>query len=118
VSAVKASVFQRNPTRFDMAGQRLTTTLTETAQTISPGLVQRLRHYAAGVLEEAGFDVGSWACEVYTLDADESPSRRVYTVEYVNPKGGMLGVKGIHTERGWPSLDHGLCVASDHPIPE
>lgn len=109
-SAIKVSVLQRNPARFDMVGQRLSDTLRDTAQTISPGLVQRLRHYAAGALEEAGFEVSAWACEVYTMDADESPSDRSYTVEFVNSRGGMLGVQGILTRSGWPMLDHGVCV--------
>lgn len=106
------SVLQRNPARFDMAGQLLPYTLRDTAQSISRGLVQRLRHHAAGVLEEAGFEVGAWDCEVYTMDADEAPEDRSYTVEFINPRGGMLGVQGILTRSGWPVIDHGLCVAT------
>lgn len=112
---LKVSVLQRNPPRFDMVGQRLSDTLRDTAQTISLGLVQRLRHYAIGVLEEAGFAVGAWACEVYTMNADESPADRSYTVEFVNSRGGMLGVQGILTRAGWPCLDFGVCVSTDHP---
>lgn len=113
---LKVSVLQRNPARFDMVGKRLDDTLRDTAQTISPGLVQRLRSYAAKNLEEAGFEIGAWACEVYTMDADESPADRSYTVEFINPRGGMLGVQGILTRAGWPCLDHGVCVATGRDV--
>ena len=49
----------------------------------------------------------------YTMDGDERPANRFYTVEFTNPKGGMVGIQGIMTERGWPSLDHGLCIDRD-----
>ena len=118
----KATMLIRGEARFNMVGQRLPYNLYETDQTISPGLVKRLRNYALKSLEDAGFEVSQWACEVYTMDGDEPPSSRFYTVEFTNEKGGMLGVQGILTSKGWPHIDHGLCIdvgrEPTHPLKE
>lgn len=113
MSDIKISVMVRGEARFNMVGQRLPDTLHDTDQIISPGLVKRLRSYAAKALEDAGFAVSGWDCEVYTMDGDNPPSERFYTVEFTNAKGGMLGVQGILTSKGWPCLDHGVCVDTD-----
>ena len=104
----KTSVLRRGEPRFDMVGRRLPDSLHDTDETISPGLVARLRRYAERILVDAGFEVATWACEVYTLDAERPPSERIYTVEFTNAKGGMIGVQGIMTSSGHPSLNHGV----------
>jgi len=109
-SGTTAIVLRRGPPNFNMVGQRLPDTLLDTDETISAGLVSRLRAYALKYLTQSGFNVSSWACEVYTMDGDLTPPERYYTVEFTNPAGGMLGVQGILTNRGWPTLDHGVCV--------
>ena len=107
---ITATVLRRSKPRFDMAGRRLPDTLHDTDMAISAGTVARLHRFALRRLTDAGFDVSAWSCEVYTMDAERPPADRTYTVEFTNPRGGMIGVQGILMERGWPVLDHGLCV--------
>lgn len=111
---VTTTVMERGKPRFNMVGQKLADTLHEIEETISPGLVGRLRKYAIGRLESAGFEIGGWDCEVYTMDGDVPRSDRYYTVEFTNAKRGMLGVQGIGTRHGHPDIDHGVCVETDH----
>ncbi|GEL42305.1 hypothetical protein MEX01_28960 [Methylorubrum extorquens] len=110
MSRITSTVLRRGAARFDMVGQRLPDSLHDTGQFISNGTVKRLHRYALRALTDAGFDVSEWACEVYTMDGDDAPSERTYCVEFTNAKGGMLGVQGIHTYKGHPCLDHGLCI--------
>lgn len=105
----KSNVLERGEPRCDMVGQRLPDPLYDTDQKISPGLVVRLRRYAEKGLEDAGFEISTWNCEVYTMDGNLPPSERYYCVEFVSPKGGMIGVQGIATNHGHPFLDHGIC---------
>lgn len=102
-------VFSRTA-RFDMIGRSLGGDLTDTGKIITHGLVTRIDRYAVGILSRAGFDVASWQANIYTMDADKSPSERSYTAEYVNPKGGMIGVAGIETRHGHPFLHHDICA--------
>jgi hypothetical protein len=106
---ITASILRIGPAQFTSWGSRLPSGLYDTNETMSPGLVTRLHRYALRALIEAGFEVGTWDCEVYTMGADLPRSERVYTVEFTNTKGGMLGVQGIHMHRGHPFLDHGIC---------
>lgn len=92
--------------RFDMTGQSLGYDLADTGGTISPGLAKRIDRFARRILASGGFDVASWKASIYTMDADAPSSERSYTAEYVNDKGGMLGVAGIETRRGHPFLHH------------
>lgn len=103
------TVLQRRQ-RLDQVGQRLPDSLHDTDQTITAGLVSRLTRYALTRLQESGFEPPAHASEVYTMDADLPPPERFYCVEFINAKGGRIGVQGILTERGWPTLDHGLCI--------
>lgn len=110
MAELRVTVMERGEPRFTMCGQKLPDILHDTGQTISSGLVQRLHRFALSDLMDAGFDVAAWACEVYTMDGELPPSERLYTVEFTNPKGGMLGVQGIMTSKGWPCLHHGHCI--------
>ncbi|UYW32470.1 hypothetical protein [Methylorubrum extorquens] len=115
--ATISAVLRRGEPRFNIVGQKLPDSLYDTDEQISPGLVRRLRGYALKQLASAGFEVGEWDCEVYTTDSDRRPAERVYCVEFINQKGGMLGLQGIMTYRGHPSLDHGLTVDCDRTPP-
>lgn len=106
----RSEVLVRGKPRFSMCGERLPDNLIDTDQEISAGLVARLDRYALKVLQAAGFDVQYWSCNVYTMDGDLPPSDRTYCVEFTNERGGLLGVQGILTSRGWPILDHGFVV--------
>lgn len=110
MSAITSSVLQRGKPRFTMTGQSLPTSLHETGEGVSNGLVKRLHRYGATRMAEAGFNVDGWACEVYTMDGDEPPANRAYCVEFSNNSGGAIGVQGILMSRGYPQLDHGLTI--------
>lgn len=109
MTAIATSTFRRVP-RQDMVGQSLPDDLRITADAISPGLVERIDRYAVRTLTAGGFDVSSWRCEIYTLDADAPASYRSYTAEYVNAAGGMIGVSGIEMKNGHPFLHHELSI--------
>ncbi|WP_163006086.1 hypothetical protein [Methylobacterium brachiatum] len=115
---MNAIVLRRGEPRFNMVGQRLPDSLHDTDEVITPGLIARLHRFALKALTDAGFAVSDWACEVYTMDADQRPADRYYTVEFTNPLGGMLGVQGIATQHGHPCLDHGVCVDWGRTTPE
>lgn len=108
---LSSSVLRRGEPRFNIGGQRLPDILRDCGEKISAGLVARLHRYALTRMREAGFVVTNWACEVYTMDGDQRPAGRYYCVEFTNASGGMIGVQGILTSKGYPCLDHGLCVA-------
>lgn len=104
------TVLVRGAPRFTQTGQRLPDSLHDTDQTISPGLVKRLVRYALRAMDDAGFVVEGWACEVYTMDGDETAAHRMYCVEFTNAKGGALGIQGILTHHGHPCLAHGYSI--------
>ncbi|HCF3018224.1 TPA: hypothetical protein NIB55_005490 [Pseudomonas aeruginosa] len=106
------TVLQLGPSRFDMGGRSLPKFLSETDQSISPGLAKRLIAYASSAMEDSGFlsAVAGWSINVYTMDADERPADRSYCVRWTNAQGGALEVIGILTSKGWPSLNHGIAV--------
>lgn len=79
---------------------------------VRPGLVRRLVRYAFGRLSDSGFDVEGWQTEVGTLDGNYKPFDRHYWVEFTNVYGGHISVVGIHTNNGWPFLDHGFEAGS------
>lgn len=109
-------VMVRGPARFNMVGQIMPYSLHDTDQPISTGLVKRLVVYAERAMAQAGFPVTDWPCEVYTMDGDLPLSERVYCVEYVNAKGGRIGLQGIHTGRGGhPFIDHGFSIDIGEP---
>ncbi|MER8983930.1 hypothetical protein [Mesorhizobium sp. M0843] len=110
MTELRTLVMVRGEPRFDMVGQKLPDSLHDTDEQTTPGLVARLHRYALKELEDNGFEVSAWPCEVYTMDGDLRPSERYYCVEFTHPKGGMVGVQGIKTRHGWPCLDHGFCV--------
>lgn len=87
----------------------------DTGVQISAGLMTRLNSYAQKRMAEAGFGplLATCRAEVYTLDGDERPSDRCYTVKFITPAGGYIEVCGIHMANGWPSLDMGLEIGED-----
>jgi len=111
---MKTVVYEKGPARFDMAGQRLPTVVRETFEAISKGLAERLRRHAESRLAGAGFtQAAGWKVEVYTLDGEDKPADRGYTVRFQNEKGGYIEVIGILTVKGWPSLDHGFAIGEE-----
>jgi hypothetical protein len=106
---MQTEILQRGEPRYNMVGQRLPDTLSDTGQEISAGLAARLHRYA---LARLPFDVTGWTPNAYTMDADLAPSERFYCVEFTNAQGGCVGVQGIMIGRGGhPCLDHGLSIA-------
>jgi len=106
-----STVYQRGDARFDLAGRFLGYPLSETGDAISEGLKQRLARYAEKRITELGlFPSNVQTCNVSTMDADRPPSERGYQVDFVIEEGGTIGVSGILTKHGWPTLDHGLHV--------
>lgn len=113
MSEITSLIMGRGEPRFTQFGQRLPDSLHDSEERIAPGLVRRLHQYGRDRMEEAGFNVEGWECEVYTMDGNLPRSERYYCVEFTNPKGGMIGVQGIATGRGaHPILDHGLSIDS------
>jgi len=108
---IETTVYRKGVQRFNMVGQSLPRQLFETSEGISQGLAKRLANYALERMVEEGFNcVRGWKVEVSTIDAEYKPSHRSYYVRFINPKGGAIGVEGILTRNGWPSLDHGLFI--------
>ena len=98
------------PARFDMSGRALGHVLHTCgdAEPIRKGLANRLVNHARKRLEDIGVAVRTdWIVEVETPEAERPPSERSYCVTFVTHKGGRLGVQGILTSNGWPTLDHG-----------
>jgi hypothetical protein len=110
IPTITTSVMRRGEPRFDMGGSKLPDSLHDTDMTISDGTVKRLISYAVKRLDGAGFDVSNLDREVYTTEGNSKPSERIYCVEFINAKGGKIGVQGIMTEHGHPCLDHGLSI--------
>lgn len=107
---ISSMVMKRHASRFNMAGQKLPDTLFAVDEQISQGLADRLRRYALRALTEGGFDVAQWDCEISTMDGDLPPPERYYVVMFENERGGKLGVEGIGTHHGHPTIDHGFCI--------
>ncbi len=105
---IRQQVFEKGPQRFDMIGRALSRTLHETQQVISKKLTDRLYRYARLELTESGFNVEGWDCEISTMDAELMVNDRSYTVDFINAKGGKIGVCGILINDGKPVLDHGI----------
>ena len=112
---IKTEVYQQGPSRFDMCGNLLPNNLSLTDETISPGLAKRLHNYGLTRLDDAGFLslASSWQVEVYTINADYTPSDRSYCVKWINSDGGYIELVGIFTRSGWPCLDHGWDIGHD-----
>ncbi len=114
MTGIHTSVWQEQPPRYDIAGQKLDTLLVLTDRSISPGLATRLHRYAEARLKEVGFDaLLPCSVEVYTTDGDSAPSDRSYVVKFTTVKGGYLELCGILVRKGWPSLDHGFYAGSE-----
>lgn len=113
IGAITNLVMQRGEPRYDMVGKRLPDPLHDSGEQISSGLIKRLYRYALGRMEDYGFEVADWVCEIYTMDGDKRPPDRFYCVEFTNTKGGMIGVQGIITNYGHPCLDHGLSIGTN-----
>ena len=108
---VTSTVFERQPARFNIAGQFISYPLRATEDAISEGLKHRLANYAKKRLEDAGlFPSKVLVCKVSTDDASDKPSDRSYQVEFHTDKGGVIGICGILTKSGWPCLDHGMII--------
>lgn len=65
--AIPTQVLAPDPTRFDMTGRRLTTSLHTVDECISAGLAKRLVGYASQAMAASGFDAitQTWAVSVY-----------------------------------------------------
>lgn len=113
---MKTEVFTTQ-SRFGMGGQRLARDVTPVhGETISAGLAHRLHQHAQQRMVRAGFRafLEGAAVEVYTLDGECRPSDRTYTVRFRSAEGGgYVEVCGIHTSKGWPTLDFGFYVGED-----
>jgi hypothetical protein len=107
----RSVVFERQPARFNMAGQFICYPLKQTDEDVSHGLVKRLASYAEKRLRGIGlFPQNVRVCEVSTMDAENSPADREYAVEFFTAEGGSIVMEGILTKSGWPTLDHGFSV--------
>jgi len=105
--------YERIPYR-NMLHDRTEYHLRETDNAISAGLASRLERYARRRMEVRGFSVAGCRVEVYTMDADQPPEYRAYTVAYKNARGGLISVCGIMVGRGGhPCLDHGFAIGEE-----
>lgn len=113
-SAVQTHVCISVP-RHNMMGQSLDADVLPTNETISKGLATRLHRHAVQRMEEAGFGcfVQSANVSIYTMDGDEKPADRAYTVRFMSEKGGYIEVSGIATRHGWPTLDYGFYAGAE-----
>lgn len=113
-TCIKTTVYQ-SVSRFDMAGQKLPSSLHEIPEQITPGLAARLLRYATQRLNSAGFyEPVGWEPSVYSVDADRKPADRSYCVRFQNETGGFIELAGILTRSGWPCLDHGFYVGEEY----
>lgn len=110
-AAIDTAVFKCHP-QFNALHQKTTYSLIKTDEAITQGLAKRLVKYATERMEEEGFNkaIAGWDVIVETADADQPAADRSYIVSWKNPKGAQLKIVGILTQRGWPTLDHGLEV--------
>lgn len=105
---IRQTVYQKSEQRFNMVGQALPQTLHETNQAIGKTRAELLAKYAKNRLIENGFNVDGWTCEVWTMDHERRVDDRIYTVDFINEKGGKIGIEGIHINNGKPVLDYGI----------
>lgn len=98
--------------RFDITGQGLPASVIDSNEAISVGLAARLHAYACKRLASSGFAsaIDGSSVEIYTLNGEEKPSDRSYTVRFSNKCGGYIELIGIATQFGWPQLDFGLAI--------
>jgi hypothetical protein len=105
------SIMKRGPANYD-AGGKLYYPLREIEGEIASGLVQRLLKYGKERLVNAGLEmVNNWAVEISTMDGNEIPSYRKYSVTWKNAQGTEISIDGIMTKKGHPFLDHGLNIS-------
>ena len=109
-ATLESVVYRRGKTNFDMVGRSLGHTLTVVeGATISAGLLERLRKYAADILVSNGFTPYP-RCVVDTA-GDEG----YYSVNFINEKKGFISVSGIILNKGgWPFLHHELSIDTDY----
>lgn len=114
-STIATEVMKRGPAQFNGVGQFLGYPLYIVSEAISPGLAQRLAHYARRRMSDAGFGAltEDWRVTAYTIDGDETPAHRSYCVRWQNGKGGFIEVVRILTRAGWPCLDHGFEIGQE-----
>lgn len=112
---INSEVLREGESFYNWTHNKTQRPLHMTDEKISHGLVHRLAAYSLKALDDAGFKpaVVGWACTVYTLDGNERPADREYTVRFQNPKGGYLEVNRIFTRNGWPFLDHGISAGHE-----
>lgn len=112
---VTTTVMQTGPAHFNQVGQFQYYPLTDTTESISAGLTQRLLKYAARRFADAGLAaaIAETQAEVYTTDADLRPSQRQYGVKFRHPQGGYVELTCILTRAGWPVLDHGFQIGEE-----
>lgn len=111
---IETNVF-KTESRIAQWGERLPSDVKYTPEKISAGLAKRLAKHAADHMTEAGFGMFlvDAACEVYSMDAEDTPANRSYTVKFKRPEGGYIEVIGILTRNGWPTLNHGFDIGHD-----
>ena len=107
MNTIKTQVYKSEPPRFNMVGQKLDTIIQLVQGDISPGLVKRLMNYAQKVVDQAGFEkfTENSTISVYNID-----KHNIYCVRWTNEKGGFIELSGIHTHKGWPTLDYGFSI--------
>jgi hypothetical protein len=101
------------PARFNMCGQALPASILSApdAEPIRPGLAKRLASYMRQRIEGAGITPrDDWIVQVETLEAERPPSERSYLVRFVTHTGAEIGVQGIFTDNGWPTMDCGIFI--------
>lgn len=112
---MQTQVLRAQPARFDMAGQRLSTYLDITSETISEGLAKRLHAYAEKRVQDCGFGnaLQGKKVEVYATDGELAPSDRHYCVRWKAEQGGYIEVVGIFTKCGWPQGDFRFAMGEE-----
>lgn len=110
-----ATAVMSRVSRFNQIGQRLDDFLVVTEDSISTGLANRLHRHAVSRLSAAGFSkmLEDSQVEIYTMDAEQKPADRSYSVRFKNKLGGYIEVIGIQTNHGWPSLDYGFDIGEE-----
>ena len=105
-------IYNQKKSRFDIAGQKLSTTLQESSGLISEHLAKRILKYAKIEMFKLGFNVnrGHTDVEIETNDDHLPRSERSYTALFKNAYGGKIGLQGILTKNGYPIVHHGLII--------
>lgn len=105
---VATETMTRGEAHFDMCGTFLYYPLHTRDEPITQGMAERLYRFALRRLQDAGFNIKSFNVTVSTMDGNLPQSERYFCVEWKSPKGGVIGVQGILTRKGYPFLDHGI----------